>query len=503
MGTPIEAPQGQAKNCAWIRYRLAAYLGGRGITWGGGPDPIVPVKALDAGKFSLTIDWQRHPALQICDTDYSFIAPGTLDHVFVGPRLALVNDPEVLIPMLAGKLKFGGHLNVHVPETYGLEKLRGLLTIAGLWQEKSTYLRDGQCVGTWKLRGIRQHGVELPLAGPHPRRACIARYGAIGDMLMVTPLIRQLAEDGYEVTMNVTPYALPVLTGNPYVSNVVIQERDMVPNQELGEYFAEWSGDYQKYINLSESIEGSLLKVEGRKEFYTPKAARASEVNYYEHTLAVGGYLTPTVPPRGELYFNSAERKAATYVRQRTAGKFLLLWGLRGSSYHKQFPYLRPFLEEWLRGKPEVQVMLCGGPTDRELGFETPQVMNTAGQIPLREVFGLTQVADLVVGPESSLINAAGCFETPKVVLLSHSSEAALCKHFQNYAVVAPESPCYPCNQIHYNLPSCPLVTIQDTLTSAEVWKGPRCCAEYPKERLKALLDQALAQWHTARQPQQ
>jgi hypothetical protein len=65
---------------------------------------------------------------------------------------------------------------------------------------------------------------------------------------------------------------MSVLENNPYVSNLLPQQRDIVPNPELGNYWAEWAGDYERYINLSESIEGSLLKIETRQDYYTSKA---------------------------------------------------------------------------------------------------------------------------------------------------------------------------------------------------------------------------------------
>lgn len=481
---------------AWVRYRAAAYLGGRGLSFGCGAEPVVPPAAQDLGKYSVGLDWCRGP-VAVCDSNYDLFARGEADHVFVGPRLEFVTDPELLLPQLASKLRQGGHFVIHTTGTPTLAKLREILEGCGGWQEKDTYERDGQVLGIWKLVAPRQREIRPPTP-VGPRRACIARYGAIGDLIILTPLIKRLAEDGYEVTLNVTPYSADVLRGNPYVSNIILQERDLIPNQELGDYWKEWEGDYQKYINLSESIEGSLLKVEGRRDFYSPACWRRSTctANYYEEMLRLAGY-PQTESPVGQLYFSSSERHSAEFVRGKFRDKFLVLWGLKGSSHHKQFPMLRPFLERWLPSHPFAHVMFCGSPADSGLGWDSLQTSNIAGQIPLREVFALAPQADLVVGPESSLINAAGCFPTSKLVLLSHSTCTNLCKHFANHICVAPSSPCYPCHQLHYNQESCPLVTIADVSSGEAAWKGPRCSAEYPLDKIEDVLSQAYQNWQT------
>jgi ADP-heptose:LPS heptosyltransferase len=63
------------------------------------------------------------------------------------------------------------------------------------------------------------------------------------------------------------------------------------------------------------------------------------------------------------------------------------------------------------------------------------------------------EVADLVIGTETGLLNAAGHMDTPKIITLSHSSQEMLTKHWVN--VVQLEQPqgvgCskHPCRQLH------------------------------------------------------
>jgi ADP-heptose:LPS heptosyltransferase len=494
-------------NSKWVRFRSAVYLRGKGLSFGAGPDHIFPDLAMDGDKFSIAIDSVRYANLDAISRNADFIAAQSLDHVFIGPRLVDIPDPAKLVKALSDKLKIGGHLIIHTHlGKMTEEQLGGIVGSFAKWREKFLLNRDGQLLGVFKLINRSSIGIDPPPPPSGKPRACIARYGAIGDMIMISPLIKQLYDDGYEVTMNVTPYCAEVLKNNPYVHNIILQEREIIPNPDLGEYWKEWIGEYDKYINLSESIEGKLLKVEGRRDYFTTKEWRndtCGSVNYYDQTMRLGGY--PNIKgTKGELYFSREEEKNCKRFRDQFKDKFFVLWGLRGSSFHKQYPLLEPVLCDWLNANPKAIVMLTGGPGEKELEFNHPQVLPMSGKIPLREVFCLTKFADLVVGPESAIINAAACHDVRKLVFLSHSSEQNLCAYWTNYKALAPEGvDCYPCHQLHYTKPSCPTIQITVPGNPNPVWEGPICAGMgVTGERLQRTLDEEISSWQTRSQTQ-
>lgn len=478
-------------NAHWCRYRSIAYLKGKGLTFGAAsPEPIVPKNALDLNKYSLNFDVLRATGIDAVDDTFDTIAAKSLDHVFVGPRLSEAPDPGYLLKLLVSKLKEGGHLIIH-----SLGGAVSSVEAYGLWQAKDTYSREGQSLAIYKLIGASQRGLR-PAPTVLGKRALIARYGAIGDMIILSPLIKRLALDGYAVTLNITPYCAEVIKHNPYVSNVIIQEKDAIPNPDLGDYWKEWANDYDKYINLSESIEGKLLRVEGRRDFYTSKdwrVATTGGVNYFDQTMRLGGY-PGDCGTRGEIYFSRSEEKEAAHIRGIYRDKFLVLWGLKGSSYHKQYPALESVLTEWLASHKDAWVVLTGSAMDKGLQFEHDQVIPGAGEIPLRICFALTKQADLVVGPESALTNAAGCFSTPKICLLSHSTRDNLTKYWLNdYSLEPEDTPCYPCGQLHYSLSSCPTQSFNGK-------DYPRCTVSgISPERLIAQLDKVYEAWRQAK----
>lgn len=487
---------GKTIDSRWVRYRSIGYLKGKGLSFGAGPEPIVPKASLDSGKYSINFDVTKGPGIEAVDSSFDVIAKASLDHIFIGPRLDECPSPTTLLQEATSKLAIGGHLIIHrlKPELFKVDNL-------ALWQAKDSYIRDGQSLAVYKLLGSSQRGVR-PMIPPPARRACIARYGAIGDMIILSPLIRKLAEDGYAVTLNITPYCAEVVKNNPYVSNIIIQERDAIPNQDLGEYWKEWMNDYDKYINLSESIEGKLLRVEGRRDFYTSKEWRLQTtggVNYFDQTLRLGGY-SEVLGSTGELYFSRAELKEAAHIRGLYKDKFLILWGLKGSSHHKQYPALQSALSSWLDSHRDAWAILMGAPADAGLQFDHPQVIPAAGQIPLRTSFALTQIADLVVGPESALINSAGCFDTPKICFLSHSNPDNLTKYWANCISLVPDVACAGCMQLHYTQASCPCVTIETGVKEKPTWTGPICAGQgVTPERVWQALDAEYNKWQRKR----
>ena len=476
---------------SWVRFRSVGYLIGRGLSFGVGDD-LFPRVATAPGKFSLNVDILPNPKVTVCDGRLDLFTEGSFDHIVVGPSLGACPNPASFMRDIVSKLKQGGHLVFYLKKNFAVPNspicsvfdesaMRSFLETSGAWRLKYQDTRgEDMLLIAKKVAG--QRGTILPIKPKAPKRACIVRYGALGDMVMITPLIKKLHEDGYEVTMNITPYATPIIENNPHVGNIVFQEREAIPNKDLGPYWDEWKTEYDKYINLSESIEGKLLKVEGRRDYFTSKEWRhkvCGSTNYYDWTMELGGY--PEMKGgRGELFFTPQERKEALKLKKEYEGKFVIGWGVNGSSYHKIYPLTEPVLDDFLEKHPDVVVFLLGGPDAQRYEFDHPQVVRTCGQWPLRKTLAfIAFVADAIVGPESMVMNVAGCYDIPKVVFLSHSVHENLCKYWapHDYCMMPDTdvAACYPCHQLHYSLESCPQAEIRDLRTKEVIARGPVC----------------------------
>jgi ADP-heptose:LPS heptosyltransferase len=482
----------------WARFASVCYLRGKGLVATANQE-IFPTNATALNVFAAYADSTPHPKISVCAADLAAFAQNYFDYVFVGDRLFLQDNPSGYLAEAVSKLKVGGYL-------ISLQKTDSILTpttmqeriaTKGSWRKVlELEHEEGYFVQVYKKKNGPK-GIEVkPSADVRPR-ACVCRYGALGDMIILTPLLRRLHEDGYHVTLNITNYSAPVVEYNPFVDNLLLQEKDAIPNIDLSEYWDFWRPHYDKYINLSESCEGSLLKVEGRREFYTTsewRRAQCGSHNYYDFTLRLGGY-SDVVGSRGELYFSPAEERAAKDFLKQFGGSYNILWALNGSSYHKVYGIFQPVVTEFLDRNPKARIITVGDARANCMEFQHPQLIPRAGAQTLRHTLALTKFVQCVVGVESVVINAAGCFDTPKIPLLSHSTHQNLCANWKNDYCLAPDvelAPCYPCHQLHYTPESCPCTQILNP-EGVVVASGPRCAmGAIQGERLITRLEEVM-----------
>jgi len=475
----------------WVAYRSIAYLSGRGVVWGAGENSPLPREAKDPKKYAITIDDRKLQNVECVDNEFTLIADYQSDFVFVGWHIMEVQNPHTVLEGLTRKLKDNGHIILHCGKE---ADYLGYLGKLASWQTKINITNEHQKLIVLKKLPSGMNGVKA-IKQPPAKRVCIVRYGAIGDTVMLTPLVKKLSNDGYKVTLNITPYCKEVFKYNPYVDNIVIQERDAIPNAELGEYWSVWAREYDLYINLSESLEGSLLKVEWKKDFYQPQTTRATSINYYRHMLKLGGYEEEDVC--GELFVQPEEEVEARTILKKVGVNpdthKVVLWALNGSSGHKIVPLAQAILDEWLIKHPRVRVVLMGDQRAKELEFQMPQVVSLVGKVSTRQMLVLTKIANVVFGPESALVNAAACWPScGKVVILSHSAPQNLTATWQNTWTIQPKAQCYPCYQLHHSFDSCPLVQIMDPDTSTLIADVPVCTVSYTVKDVVNLLDSAL-----------
>ena len=288
-------------------------------------------------------------------------------------------------------------------------------------------------------------------------KACVVRYGAYGDALWCSPVFEQLKKDGYYVIFNCTKRCYEIQKRNPNVDCYWLQEDEEVGNKDLGPYWDGLKGKVDRFIQLSGSVEGNLLKTPDQPDYHLPKDVRHGYCNrnYQDETMSWAGYPEE----KGRLpsfYLNKKEEDWAQKFRQGHPG-FLVVYSLTGSSLHKTYPYADAAIQAILAGLEDATVVCVGEPGVKNIIDPHPRLIDICGDIGIRKAMALTKIADVVIGPETAIINAASCYETPKIVLLSHSSEENLTKYWKNCHPIVPPVKCYPCHQLHYDKNSCPI----------------------------------------------
>jgi ADP-heptose:LPS heptosyltransferase len=297
----------------------------------------------------------------------------------------------------------------------------------------------------------------------------VVRFGAFGDMLQTSALLPELKRQGYHITLLCQAPGNEAIQHDPHVDEFWVNDRDQVPNNELPAFWTEIAPQFDRFINLSECVEGSLLAIPGRANHGWPKDLRHEMMNRnYSEFMARIAELPFT--PEGKFYPTDEEREWAEDFKAslikadllvvKTQRPFLIVWALAGSSVHKFYPNMDPVIAAVLRNCPDAHVALIGEPACKiiEAGWENePRVHLMSGETTIRQSMALAQVADVVVGPETGVLNAVAYESNAKVVLLSHSSHENLTKHWVNtYACATTVTPCYPCHRLHYTRDFCP-----------------------------------------------
>lgn len=464
-----------------IKWHLVPFTRGRGLDLGCGPQKTFPhFIGVDNGHHAQAFGWNIKPDMHVetCE-DLGVFASQSMDFVFSSHLLEHIQDTKKTLKEWWRTLKVGGYLCLYLPHK---DFYPNIGTEGSNPDHKHDFLPidiERQMPAGWDLliNEERNEGTEYSffqvykkLSGsknrwshkePKPKKTVgICRYGAFGDVLQASSLFPGLKSQGYHVSVYTTPRAAEIIKHDPYVDELCLQDQDQVPNVELGEYWAHLEKKHDKFINLSESVEGTLLALPGRTNHAWPQDVRHKymNTNYLEfaHDLA-GVHFSP----RQKFY--PSELEQAWAKKEKAKHGKVILWSLSGSAVHKTWPHLDQVLARLLL-KTDYKIALVGDDGCRllEQGWENePRILKRSGIWSIRESLAFAQVANLVVGPETGVLNAVGMEEVPKVVTLSHSSVENLTKHWKNTISLSQPTdsnvPCAKsaCHLMHYGFEFC------------------------------------------------
>lgn len=463
-----------------IRWELVPYTAGRGLDLGCGPTKAFPhFIGIDRNPGYTKVQHALRPDLCADCCDLELFASESMDFVFSSHLLEHIEDYRAALREWWRVIKPGGHLCLYLPhkdlypnigqlganEDHKHDFLPGDIEQAmlkiGSWDLMEDQVRDGDEEYSFfqvykKLTGTRHH---YACRQPRPKKTCaVVRYGAFGDAIQAASVFPGLKRQGFHITMFVATGAYQVLKEDPHVDRFIVQADNQVPNVWLGEFWDCMAKKYDRFINLSESIEGTLLAMPGRINHIWPHAVRHRYMNrnYLEwtHELAQVPYAGTGVT----FYATDLERAWAKQERSKM-GPFVVLWSLAGSAVHKVWPYMDAIIAR-LMLDTQAHVVLVGGEEGAmlECGWENePRVHRTSGKWSIRQSMVFCEVADLILGTETGLMNAAAFLSVPKIITLSHSSIENLTRDWVNTTSLEPmNTACFPCHQLHYSFQYCP-----------------------------------------------
>lgn len=317
----------------------------------------------------------------------------------------------------------------------------------------------------------------------YPAKTCIiARFGAWGDLMQMTSVLPELKRQEYYVVLHCSPRGYPVVKNDPRIDRFVLQDPDQVPNRELTAYFVYLSSRVDKFVNLSESVEGTLLAMPGRPVSFWTKEARHAvcDVNYVELTHLLAGLSYSR--PQTEFVSTREERDDCRTFLEKHGGSPNILWVLSGSAVHKTYPHLDSIIARVLLTWPQARIFTVGEELCELL--EAPwvnesRVIRMSGVMEIRPTLVLAQACDLVIGPETGVMSAVSMMDMGKVLLLSHSTKENLSRDWVNtQSVWSKVTECYPCHRLIFGWDQCVqgaksgAAQCQEDISPDQVWQA-------------------------------
>lgn len=482
-----EDPQGDESRK--IKWEVVPYTVGRGLDIGSGPRKIfehfISVDNCHHSKFG----WLIRPDVEADAQKIDMFASASMDFVFSSHLLEHIDDTAKTLKEWWRVIKPGGYLVLYLPHKnfypnvgqphanqdhkhdFLPDDIIGLMKDFGSWDlvrnEDRNEDKEYSFFQVYKKNAAWQnykdddtsHKYRYSYKDPKPEKSVgVVRYGAFGDLIQTSAILAGFKSQGYHVTLYTSDPGFQAVKHDPNIDRVLLQGKDQVRNEELIEFWDNEAKKYDKWVNLSESVEGNWLAMPGRSNHRWPQHLRHKHlnVNYLQFMNELAGL--PLKPENQRFHPTDAERVWAKQQRAKMHGP-VIVWSMAGSAVHKTWPYLDQVIARLMLASRNIQVVLVGGPecVMLESGWENEiRVHRRSGIWTIRESLAFLEFADLIIGPETGVLNAAAMLPIPKIITLSHSSLENLTRDWINTVSLQPASTdCYPCHQLHYGFEHC------------------------------------------------
>jgi ADP-heptose:LPS heptosyltransferase/predicted SAM-dependent methyltransferase len=503
----------ESKKIVW---EVAPFLRGRGLDIGAGDFKVLPhaisVDNCHHAQFGLQI----RPDVFVQDAaDLSVFGSQSMDFVYSSHLLEHMADPAATLKEWWRLVKPGGYLVLYLPHdqhyprigedganpdhkhNLNNEMVAHWMSQCHTWDMVENQTRYGD--DEYSFLQVYKKLVKKPgqvntcsFSNKTPeKRALVCRFGAFGDLMQASSVFAGLKKQGYEVTLMCQRPGCDVVMHDPNIDHFMILDRDQVPNGNLMDFWEWQAKKYDKFVNLSESVEGTLLAMmERTPRWWTPIIRHEMmNKNYVEFQHKLAG-----LPHEPEVHFypTPEEKEWARTTRAGMKGKHLVMWALAGSSIHKVWAGMDNVIAAILLEFKDTDIVLVGGPESvmLEAGWEKEsRVHRTSGKWTIRQTLAFLSQVDIVVGPETGVLNAAAQMDVWKICLLSHSTWENLTRDWTKTIAVWSDNTCCPgrgnneaqaCHTMHYTWDYCKqdkesgTAQCQADIKPEEVW-SPIC----------------------------
>jgi hypothetical protein len=217
--------------------------------------------------------------------------------------------------------------------------------------------------------------------------------------------------------------------------------------------------EYDKHIHLLNSLEYGCLAMEDEEVYYMCDAVRRKRygnINFYDQTCAIAGYIDKCGEYNGEVYYTQEEHDIVSRWMEKFSGKWTVMVNISGTGPHKRFVNAQSVCDEILRRYPDAHIITTGDELCKDKDLKLDRMTSTVGKMPFRQSLLIAKHVGLVIGCESGLMVGASMWGTPAVQLLTAANKHNHVKYAKNdYSIQSPAY-CSPCHKGPYRYIGCP-----------------------------------------------
>jgi ADP-heptose:LPS heptosyltransferase len=288
----------------------------------------------------------------------------------------------------------------------------------------------------------------LPNWDSRPFRLLFIRYDKLGDMIMCSGVLREIARAHPTMTIDVltTPPNAAALENLPFVDEVFLHERRRGESLwKLGRRLRSrrydvvvdglvWRPSVSSYTTKLMIASGARWRVgsAGRpNEFVYNVPVPPPPTRYSEHHIE---HLARLAAPFGvidadwrpEIVLTSAEWDEAERAWSRIGAGFRVLVNLSAGHPERRWSdeSFTQLVRHLRRRVPGASIAVVSLPNERESARQVAAAVGATAVIPtVRELFALVAAADLVITPDTAVAHVASAFTRPTLALLRRRAE--------------------------------------------------------------------------------
>ena len=258
----------------------------------------------------------------------------------------------------------------------------------------------------------------------------VVRQLALGDVLLATPIIRQLYLDhGGQCVIDVLTMKPEIFDNNPYVRRVFTPQT-----------FSEAKGPYNRVINLD-------LAYENLPHFHVVDA----------YAMTSHGAVEKIENKRLELFPSEADRQRAALVQSQDIGGDYVVIHMRKDTWpSRNLPEATwKKILDLLLEHTDFKILQVG--SHHEIAFDYhPRLLNRLGHYSIHVLREIIAGARCYLGVDSGALHIAACTDTPIIAMFSsahHRLREPLERPPQaRFIPIQPQVDCYGCQE-HYPPP--------------------------------------------------